>query len=418
MRKYTLLILFVFLVIPAYTALADPADDLRAQIKEKEAQIAALEKEIKEFQGSLEKQAVLSRTLRNEVAKLETQIKRLNSDIRLTEAHIDKTNLRISELTNEIDVRTGDIEDGKIILAGLIKSVDEHDDISLVEALISYPTLSDFLNEREYTLRLNEELDNEIRKQQQRKTELEEERIKREKEEGDYQAYRRDLSNKKSIQESITGEKSQLLRESKSQESEFQKLVHEREKKQRLIQDELIGIEEELRRQIDPSSLPQEINGILGWPTEKPEITQGFGFTQFATTYGSDIYKGKGHNGIDFRAAMGTRILASADGIVKDFGDTDPICKGGSYGKWVLIEHPNNLMTIYGHLSQVLVQRGQAVRRGDTIAYSGATGYVTGPHLHFTVYASNTYKLAKTNHCGMVPAGGYLNPLVYLPHVL
>jgi murein DD-endopeptidase MepM/ murein hydrolase activator NlpD len=57
----------------------------------------------------------------------------------------------------------------------------------------------------------------------------------------------------------------------------------------------------------------------------------------------------------------------------------------GGYGKYIVIEHPNGTQTLYGHLSQVLVNVGDSVSKGDNIAKSGNTGRSTGPHLHFEV---------------------------------
>jgi hypothetical protein len=83
------------------------------------------------------------------------------------------------------------------------------------------------------------------------------------------------------------------------------------------------------------------------------------------------------------------------------------------------------LSSLYGHLSSIGVTAGQQVGRGDTIGYSGNTGYSTGPHLHFTVFASAAVKVVRMAEIGSksgcrnasVPVSanaGYLNPLDYL----
>ncbi len=83
------------------------------------------------------------------------------------------------------------------------------------------------------------------------------------------------------------------------------------------------------------------------------------------------------HGGIDFAIKIGEPIYAAFDGVVR-------VAKtNGGYGKMVLIRHFNNLETLYGHLSKILVDVGQEVKAGDTIGYSGNTGFSTGPHLHF-----------------------------------
>src|SRR3989344_1483351 len=246
------LCILVLFSTPLLLFAADPIMDLRNKIKEREDEIARLEKEISAYQGSLEQQSTHSQTLGGEIKKLETQIKKLTADIRWTEAQIQKTGFRI--------------EEGKAVLAELIKSLNESDDSSLIEILFARGTLSDFLGDRENTFRVNRDLEREIRNQQVRKKNLEEERNKKEQQELEYTSFKRDLSGRKSIQESVNTEKNELLKESQNKESQFQKLLREREEKRKLIQDELIAIEEELRARIDPSLLPQKRKGILGWP--------------------------------------------------------------------------------------------------------------------------------------------------------
>lgn len=118
--------------------------------------------------------------------------------------------------------------------------------------------------------------------------------------------------------------------------------------------------------------------------------------------------------------------MSAQDGVVMGVGDTDQACKKASYGKWVLIKHNNGLATLYGHLSVINVKAGQTVSAGEQIGLSGATGYVTGPHLHFTVIASDAVKIFgpteyKSRTCGTymvmpyAPLNAYLNPLNYLP---
>ncbi|HEY1074606.1 MAG TPA: peptidoglycan DD-metalloendopeptidase family protein [Patescibacteria group bacterium] len=86
------------------------------------------------------------------------------------------------------------------------------------------------------------------------------------------------------------------------------------------------------------------------------------------------------HTGIDYRANVGTPIVAAADGVVIVATETG---WNGGYGKTVLISHTGNKTTRYGHMSDVSVRSGQRVSQGELIGYSGNTGRSTGPHLHF-----------------------------------
>lgn len=82
------------------------------------------------------------------------------------------------------------------------------------------------------------------------------------------------------------------------------------------------------------------------------------------------------HAGGDMGAPTGTPIYAAADGIVVLASER------GGYGNCTLIDHGNSLATLYGHQSEIVVQPGQQVERGDLIGYVGSTGLSTGPHLH------------------------------------
>lgn len=89
--------------------------------------------------------------------------------------------------------------------------------------------------------------------------------------------------------------------------------------------------------------------------------------------------KSRMHKGIDLATPIGTKVKASATGIIQFAG-----IKGG-YGKVIIINHKNGYQTIYGHLDSFLVQKGDRVKQGQFIARSGNTGRSTGPHLHFEV---------------------------------
>lgn len=83
------------------------------------------------------------------------------------------------------------------------------------------------------------------------------------------------------------------------------------------------------------------------------------------------------HLGVDYAAPIGTPVRSVGDGVVSFAGEQ------GGYGNVVFIRHKNGHQTVYAHLSRILVKRGQSVAQGQTIAASGATGWATGPHLHY-----------------------------------
>jgi murein DD-endopeptidase MepM/ murein hydrolase activator NlpD len=112
-------------------------------------------------------------------------------------------------------------------------------------------------------------------------------------------------------------------------------------------------------------------------PYRKPvvgevEFTSGFGIR-------SDPFLGRPamHTGLDFRAAMGDPVRATANGKVVSSGWS------GGYGRMVEIDHGNGLSTRYGHLSEINVKIGDPIKIGQVIGAVGSTGRSTGPHLHY-----------------------------------
>jgi murein DD-endopeptidase MepM/ murein hydrolase activator NlpD len=97
------------------------------------------------------------------------------------------------------------------------------------------------------------------------------------------------------------------------------------------------------------------------------------------------IYKiRKFHYGMDFTASTGTEIYATGDGVI-DLVDNS--LRG--YGKRIIINHGFGYKSLYGHLSNFNVRKGQKVKRGEVIGFVGSTGTSTAPHLHYEVLKNN-----------------------------
>src|SRR4029079_7388270 len=112
-------------------------------------------------------------------------------------------------------------------------------------------------------------------------------------------------------------------------------------------------------------------------PYRKPVISE----VEFTSGFGvrSDPFLGRPamHTGLDFRAAMGDPVRATANGKVVSSG------WAGGYGRMVEVDHGNGLSTRYGHLSEINVKVGDVIRIAQVIAAVGSTGRSTGPHLHY-----------------------------------
>ena len=176
----------------------------------------------------------------------------------------------------------------------------------------------------------------------------------------------------------------------------------------------------------NPSTLPQKGTQVLIWPVEAPVITQGYGLTSFAQggAYGYDKSgRPNPHRGVDFKASVGTPVLAATGGTVRDAVNMDAFPGCYSYGRWVLVDHDNGLSTMYAHLSVISVSAGEYVKPGQIVGYAGSSGYATGPHLHFQVFDRDAVQVSqftwsvgcKQARVPYAPYEAYLNPMNYLP---
>lgn len=133
-----------------------------------------------------------------------------------------------------------------------------------------------------------------------------------------------------------------------------------------------MAIEADTLRNLFSTSTQLWSNDFI-FPTKDFFITDTFGYSRM--TVGTVIT----HKGTDFRAPIGTEVMAMNDGIVR------LVTNSRNYGKHIVIDHGNNIFTIYMHLSEFRVIEEEVVKKGQIIALSGDTGYVHGAHLHLSV---------------------------------
>jgi YD repeat-containing protein len=147
----------------------------------------------------------------------------------------------------------------------------------------------------------------------------------------------------------------------------------------------LAAVDQYLPRPIDELIPPPSTSTLAyTWPA-KGTLTSGYGWRW-----------GRMHKGIDVANSTGTPVVASAEGTIEKAG-----WNNGGYGNLVEIRHPDGSTTRYAHNSKILVQPGQQVNQGETIALMGSTGHSTGPHTHFEIHPSGK---GAVNPIAMLPA--------------
>ncbi len=411
------IVLFLIIVVPVLSWAAT-TEELRQRISSHNQEITKLEAEIAQYQKELKTAGTKASTLQAEINRLETTRKKFITDIALTEKKIATTNLTIDKIALDIEEKATRIKGNQTSISELIRQIREREQSSLVEVMVAYDQWSDFLSETDQLRLLQTSLDHNISNLESAKSDLERSRAESEAEHRELKDLRGTLVDQKSLTEKNRTQKDSLLTQTKSQQSNYQKLLADRLAQKKAAEAELFKLESELNLTVDKSLIPAAGKGILKWPLDEVTITQNFG----RTSDSGRLYASGTHNGVDFRAPEGTPVKAALSGTITATGDTD-LQKGCvSYGKWVLINHNNGLSTLYAHLSLIKAVKGQVVQTSELIGYSGNTGYSTGPHLHFTVYATQGLQVqlfSNSINCKnvIVPIAdpkAYLDPLIYL----
>lgn len=407
----SVLILILFFSI----AHADEVSDLKQKIDAHNSNIQSLEKEIKEYQNQVEKIGKEANTLVNTINSLDLSKKKLEAEVKLTQNKISNQNLQIDRLAIDIGDKGDRIIHSRRVISEILKKVYYSDSQSFVETIVGNESMSQFYQSIDQLVSLQDSARDRIKDLAKIKTGLETNKKEVEKKRAELLELKKDLSDQTFALNETVKEKESVLKETKNTEANYKAILANKVKQKAQFEKELFAYESALKIAIDPRSLPKAGAGLLSWPLQKIRITQLFGQTQFSKR----LYVSGSHGGVDFEASIGTPVMAALSGIVTETESNAPKTRC-QYGKFVLIKHPNGLSTIYGHLSQVNVVPGQAVVTGERIGYSGNTGYATGPHLHFGLYATQGIRIISSlGSCVGVKTvsastNAYLDPMLYL----
>lgn len=403
---------------PGFSAMAQTARELKSKINQKDADIAKLEKEIAEYQVELNNLEKQKSTLSGVIKELDLTKKKLGTDIAITQKKIDKTNLTIQGLNGDIGSKEDSIANNIDSISLGVRKISEFEESSTLEMILSENDFATIWNDIDNIVIVREKVRGKILELKQIKGELEDTKDETIVARNELTMLKSKLGDQHKIVAQNTTEKNKLLTQTKNNEANYQKLLKDRIAQRDAFEKELRDYEAQLRFILDPSKLPGK--GVLTWPLEKIFVTQLFG----KTVDSKRLYASGTHNGVDFRASVGTPVIAMSDGVVMGVGNTDLTCYGASFGKFVFIKYNNGLSSTFGHLSLVKVQEGDSVKRGEVVAYSGATGHVTGPHLHVSLYASEAVAMAskpsvacdgRIYRLPVAAINAYLDAMYYLP---
>lgn len=389
-KKISLILVFLLFFtgiasFPVYPGFAATEGQIRSSIEQKEAELEQIYEEIKEIELQMEDVSSDKEKLVAELARLQAEANKLAGEIKGLKNELNETNKDIKGVDQSIQKTDSSIAKSNNAIAKTIRDIYDTDSYTILEFLLSGEDISAFFVKTDYLSQLRGKLTENV-------FELHNDKQSLLGDKGELETVSKQiLDNLKRLEEankklSATKNSVQSEYNTTKQQEEYLAGIYKTKLEQVVaLEAEIRKFEEQLHFILNREAIPDIGSQILGLPLDSIVVTQLFGKTQDSER----LYLSGSHSGVDFRATIGTPIYAVVDGKVEGVGNTDEACSRVSMGKWVFIRHSNiNLATAYAHLNSYVVKKGQKVKEGDLIGYSGNTGYSTGPHLHVTLYIS------------------------------
>ncbi len=388
----------LFTLMPVGRVSADTVSDLQASIQEKQNQIKAEQGErdkiksnitnVKQVKAKLEQSkndlAAYVTELDHTVMEINDKIDSLNEDIFQKQAEIDETK---KELDEAIEIKNSQYA----AMKKRVQSLYEQGDNYYLELLFTTHGFGDFLNSMENINKLADYDANMYARYNETVDYVTACEEKLESEEASLQELKKAAEEEKAATEELIKTKQEEIAAYQADIAHQAATLQEYEAELAARDSVIAQIEQQVAAQKAQLAQARVYDGgAFCWPAPS--------YTRVSSEYGYRVHPIYGtqkfHSGVDLAAPSGSPILAAYDGTVVG------AAYNASMGNYVMIDHGDNLYTIYMHASKLLVSSGQTVSRGQKIALVGSTGNSTGPHLHFTV---------KLN-------GSYVTPWNYIPH--
>ena len=367
---------------------SDKIDDVKEQQKEVETKKTAAQQQVEKLNAQID-------SYENEIDKLELQIEDANKKIEESEKQLKENQEQYDEQQKMLEQRlVATYEAGEMSFLDVILNSN-----GLVDMISNYYLVSEIV---EHDTELLEEIEAKKQAIEQSKKQIED--------------GKKELTTAKVSKESKAAqlktaekEKSAYVKELSQEETKLENELKELKNYESSINSKIkkmqAAYDAELAAAAAKKKSSSSSSSSGGTSTNSSQAASSYGFgwpvanPVIGTAYGvSGPYWSSGkHTGLDFRVSTGTPVYSIGDGQVFDTGYSS------AYGNYVEVYHGNNIYSFYAHGSRINVSEGQRVTKGQQVMLSGATGNVTGAHLHFEIRTPG-YRYA---NC--------VNPRPYLP---
>lgn len=370
MRKFLIIVLaFVIMIISIFPYVHAESNETNNTVVEN------LQNERNEIQNQMNEASGQLEGVQNDLSENLQQVQKLDERITETEQELNDLNIKITELQSSIDEVEANLNTAeqnynsqKKLLDNYLIEVQESSDVEYLDVLFSSKNISEFLSSyfliselASYEMDLLDDM-------QAKKKDIELYKMKLEQDREQLATIKANQSKTATILENTKSVRENFISKLSDQEKDIQSKIDEYNTRFEEINKEILELAQ-------GSISAEYIGGELEWPVP--------GYTRITSKYGMRTHPITGvyklHTGVDIGAPMGANFIAANDGIVTKASYNN------AYGNMVIIDHGGGVSTLYAHGSEILVEVGQTVKRGEPVLKVGSTGYSTGPHAHFEV---------------------------------
>ncbi len=369
---------------------------LNLKIKQSQQKIEQTKQQLEQARGQLHQAHFKVQTISTQLHETNDAISRVTGEIGDLSSAIDVTERRLAVRRMQLADIQASLKRHTDALDRRMVDIYEQGSTSYLDVLLDATSFEDFVERLDFLrfiVRSDTELIARVNAEQHRyqaivadlestQADLDSQRDDRERKRGQLSSLadrRQELLYAATLQQNVVQQHVQQLEDlTAAQEAQLQQLIVERQREEAAAAARARLAAQQARRAAAIAAGQTPPNEPIGsgkfiWPAQGP-VTSPFGMRWHPILGGYRM-----HTGIDIGAPYGAPIVASDDGVVLFVGWY------GGYGNTVIIDHGGGLSTLYAHCSAILVSQGLYVARGQAIARVGATGYATGPHLHFEI---------------------------------
>ena len=374
----TLILTFILLVV--FFSYGDSSVDLSQKIKEENQRLKKIEQQIKSIKDEINNLQKEESGYLEALHKIEKLLQDTEKELQAIEKDLEFAQKEIKIAEDEVIIEKEKLKEKTKLLEGRLRQIYKHRLTGYLEILFNSESFSDFLTRFRYIkniLSLDAEVINDIHQQMEK---IEDHKINLENREEILNLLKKEVEKEKeNIEFSIKGRKS-IIDKIDSQKEVYLKSLKELEQSSQEIKNIIERIykqQEEDSKEVSQKEVPaitlKPKKGILALPIQG-KLISGYG-RQKNTEFNTDTF----NSGIDISAPLGQVVHSAGAGEVIYTGTI----KG--YGQIIIIDHGGRTTTLYAHLSKILVDIGDRVKKEQTIGQVGDSGGVSSPRLHFEV---------------------------------